>query len=150
MAKLTKAQKARAEGYLAEATTDLEAAVRQADILTTGTTSTAPVFKGEWLKPGCHVDLVGAFTPEMREADDEALRRGRIFLDSRDTVLASCGELLIPLAEGVITQEDIQGDFHDLCNGAPGRQSDEEITVFKNAGGAHLDLMAAVAIARAC
>lgn len=144
------AEECRAEGIQAEAASDPETAVRTADILTTATASREPVFKGEWLKPGAHVDLIGAFTPEMREADDAAILRSRIFMDSRDTVFAHCGDLLTPLKSGLITEADVQADLYDLCAGAEGRRSAEEITLFKNGGGAHLDLMTAREIYRAC
>jgi ornithine cyclodeaminase/alanine dehydrogenase-like protein (mu-crystallin family) len=122
---------------------NLEDAVRAADIISTCTMAKAPVLRGAWLQPGQHVDLIGAYTPDMREADDEALRRSRIFVDSRATTLDHIGELKTPLAEGVITRADIQGDFHDLVAGTAGRRSDKDITLFKNGGGAHLDLMTA-------
>jgi ornithine cyclodeaminase len=123
--------------------TDLETAVGEAEIISTCTMAREPVLKGAWLQPGQHVDLIGAYTPDMREADDEALRRAAIFVDSRETTLPHIGELKIPLANGVITPEDIQGDFHQLVAGTAGRRSDDQITLFKNGGGAHLDLMTA-------
>ena len=106
--------------------------------------TTAPLIRGEWLKPGTHLDLVGAFTPEMREADDTAIRRAKIFVDSRETTIAHIGELCIPIREGVISEADILADHFELCRGMhPGRQSPAEITLFKNGGGGHLDLMTA-------
>lgn len=128
---------------------DLEAAVRVADIVTLATMTTEPILHGEWLQPGQHVDLIGAYRPDMREADDEALRRARIFVDSRATTMGHIGELKTPLAEGVIGEADIVADFYDLASGAFGRQSDEEITLFKNGGGAHLDLMTSAYILEA-
>jgi len=118
---------------------DLERAVRDADIVTCATMSTDPILKGEWLQPGQHVDLIGAYRPDMREADDTALRRARIFVDSFDTTVGHIGEIKIPLEAGVIARDDLVADYYD-----PGRfrrQSDDEITLFKNGGGAHLDLM---------
>jgi len=123
------------------AVSDLADAVGRADIVASATMARQPVLKGEWLRPGQHVDLIGAFTAEMREADDTALRRARIFVDSRETTLDHIGELRIPLAEGAISRDDVLGDLYDLCNGAPGRTSDQDITLYKNGGGAHLDLM---------
>ena len=123
------------------ATDDLEAAVRGADIVSAATMTTAPLIRGEWLQPGQHIDLIGAYTPDMREADDFALQRARIFVDSRDTTIDHIGELAIPLTQGVISKADIIADFYDLSGGGFARQSDEEITLFKNGGGAHLDLM---------
>ncbi|WP_136653187.1 ornithine cyclodeaminase family protein [Paracoccus aeridis] len=127
----------------ATAATDLESAVRDAEIIATTTMSTTPVLPGEWLSPGTHVDLIGAYRPDMREADDETLRRARLFVDSRATTLGHIGEIQIPLDQGVITSNDVLADFYDLPAGAYARQSDDEITVAKNGGGAHLDLMTA-------
>lgn len=122
---------------------DLEAAVARADIIACATMSTEPLIRGAWLRPGQHLDLVGAYRPDMREADDAALARARIFVDSRDTTLDHIGELKIPLDAGVIRREDVLADFYDLPSGRFGRESAEEITLFKNGGGAHLDLMVA-------
>lgn len=127
----------------ATAATDLESAVRDAEIIATTTMSTTPVLPGEWLSPGTHVDLIGAYRPDMREADDETLRRARLFVDSRATTLGHIGEIQIPLDQGVITSNDLLADFYDLPAGAYARQSDDEITAAKNGGGAHLDLMTA-------
>ncbi len=124
-----------------EMVTDLSAAVAEADIVTSATMATEPILKGCWLRPGTHVDLIGAFRPDMREADDAALRRGRLFVDSYDTTLGHIGEIRIPLEAGTIAREDIVADYYDLP--AFERQSDDEITIFKNGGGAHLDLMTA-------
>ena len=126
-----------------EVADDLAAAVSKADIVSCATISTAPVLQGNWLKGGTHVDLIGAFTPSMREADDEVMRRGRLFVDARETTVGEIGELMIPMRGGVITEADVLGDHYDLEAGAPGRTSGEQITVFKNGGGAHLDLMTA-------
>lgn len=122
--------------------TDLESAVRACDIVSSATMSREPLIEGSWLASGQYIDLIGAFRADMREGDDEALKRSRIFVDSRATVLAHIGELKIPLEEGVITREDIVGDFYDIEAGAFSRSADE-ITLFKNGGGAHLDLITA-------
>ena len=122
---------------------DLEAAVNDADIVSTATSSIGPVIKGEWVQPGTHVDLVGAFRADMREADDALMQRARVFVDSRDTTIDHIGELMIPLREGVIDQPDILGDLYDIVPGEVGRNSESDITLFKNGGGAHLDLMTA-------
>ena len=114
-------------------------AVNKADIITCATMSTEAILKGEWLRPGQHVDLIGAYRPDMREADDEVLRRGRIFVDCRETTIEHIGELLIPISEGVIDESDIIADFYQMEYMQ--RRSDDEITIFKNGGGAHLDLM---------
>lgn len=126
-----------------EVAPNLEAAVRKADIITSATSSSKPVLKGKWLRPGQHIDLIGAFRPDMREADDEALKRARIFVDNRETTIDHIGELKTPIEAGVITRDDILGDFYDLEKPVFGRQSDDDITLFKNGGGAHLDLMTA-------
>ncbi|MBV1864413.1 MAG: NAD(P)-binding domain-containing protein [Rhodobacteraceae bacterium] len=124
-------------------TTNLAQAVATADVICCATMSTDPVLLGDWLQPGQHVDLIGAYRPDMREADDTALTRSRIFVDSRETTIAHIGELKIPLEQGVISQSDVVGDLYDLVEGSAGRKSATEITLFKNGGGAHLDLMTA-------
>ncbi len=125
----------------AELCADLEAGVRAADIISTATMAKEPVISGAWLREGQHLDLIGAFTADMREVDDVALLRARIFVDNRETTLAHIGELKIPLAAGVIAQKDVLGDYYDLAGGAAGRTGAEDITLLKNGGGAHLDLM---------
>ncbi|MEM9797812.1 MAG: Gfo/Idh/MocA family oxidoreductase [Pseudomonadota bacterium] len=120
---------------------DLAQAVPEADIVTCATMATDPVIRGEWLRPGQHIDLIGAYRPDMREADDTALRRADIFVDARATTLDHIGELKIPLASGAITPADVLADYYDMA--ALTRTSDDQITLFKNGGGAHLDLMTA-------
>lgn len=119
---------------------DLERAVKAADIVTSATMSTEPLLKGEWFQPGQHIDVIGAYRPDMREVDDEALRRARLFVDSYDTTVGHVGEIKIPLEAGTITRDDLLADYY--APGAFERTSDEDITLFKNGGGAHLDLMA--------
>ncbi|WP_299786305.1 ornithine cyclodeaminase [uncultured Marivita sp.] len=129
-----------AEGFdHVTAVDDLAEAVGQADIVACATMSTEPVLRGDWLRPGTHVDLIGAYRPDMREADDTALTRARVFVDSLDTTVGHIGEIKDPIARGVISEADIVADYYDL--GAFTRQSVDEITLFKNGGGAHLDLM---------
>ena len=123
------------------AVSDLAAAVRAADVICTATMSREPLLKGEWLQPGQHIDLIGAYTPAMREADDEVMRRASVFVDSRATTVRHIGELKDPIARGVISEADIRADFYDMAQGDYQRSSDDEITVAKNGGGAHLDLM---------
>jgi ornithine cyclodeaminase len=118
---------------------DLEQAVRAADIVTSATMSADPLLHGAWFQPGQHIDLIGAYRPDMREADDAALQRSQVFVDSRDTTVGHIGELKTPLANGVITEVDILADFYQPEQFI--RQSEEAITLFKNGGGAHLDLM---------
>ncbi|MEL6688792.1 MAG: ornithine cyclodeaminase [Pseudomonadota bacterium] len=117
---------------------DLEAAVKRADIIIGGTMATEPWLRGEWLSDGQHVNLIGAYRPDMREADDAALKSSRVFVDSFDTTLGHIGELKIPLEGGVIEREHVLSDYYDLEAFTPGG-----ITFFKNGGGAHLDLMTA-------
>lgn len=133
-----------------EAVTDLADAVGWADIVSSATMSTDPILKGEWLRPGQHIDLIGAYRPDMREADDTAVRRARLFVDSRATTLDHIGELKIPLGTGVITPDDVIADYYDIPAGRYKRQSADEITLFKNGGGAHLDLMTAAYILKTC
>lgn len=125
---------------------DLGAEVAGADMIETATLSTTPVIQGAWLSPGTHLGLIGAYTPDMREADDAAIAKGRLFVDARETTIGEIGELIFPMQSGAIGEADVLGDFYDLVNGADGRRNDDDITVFKNGGGAHLDLMTAQAI----
>ena len=120
-----------------------EDAVRGADIITSATASRSPVIKGEWVKQGAHIDLVGAHGPDMREADDALISSASLFVDSRETVLEYIGELRIPIAKRLISRADVKGDLYDLVMADNRRRSVDEITVFKNGGGAHLDLMVA-------
>ena len=129
--------------------TDLKAAVKAADIICTATMSLSPLIQGEWLRPGQHIDLIGAYRADMREADDEVLRRASIFVDSRATTIHHIGELKDPIARGIITEGDVKADFYDIAAGVFRRQSEDEITLSKNGGGAHLDLMTASYIAQA-
>lgn len=138
-----------AQGFRAEAVADLEAAVNEADIVSCATSAKAPLIRGAWLQPGTHLDLVGSFTPDMREADDEAVRRSRVFVDTWRFASLS-GDIAGPLASGALSREGLEADLFQLCRAEhPGRGARDEITVFKNAGGGHLDLMAAAAIHRA-
>lgn len=128
---------------------DLQAAVGQADIVSSATMARQPVILGDWVRPGTHVDLIGAFKADMREADDALITRAALFVDSRETTLGHIGELMLPIASGAITAESVLGDLYDLVRpDARRRKSEDEITVFKNGGGAHLDLMIASWIAR--
>jgi ornithine cyclodeaminase len=129
--------------------TDLKAAVKSADIICTATMSLSPLIRGEWLRPGQHIDLIGAYRPDMREADDEVLRRASIFVDSRATTIHHIGELKDPIARNIITEGDVKADYYDIAAGVFRRQSEDEITLSKNGGGAHLDLMTAAYIAQA-
>jgi len=128
---------------------DLENAVASADIISCATLSNTPLIQGKWLSPGAHVDLVGSFTPYMREADDAVMLRGAVFVDTRAGALSETGDLIDPLKSGLITEADILADFTDLCtNRHPGRAAlsdpDQAITVFKSVGTAVEDLAAAI------
>jgi ornithine cyclodeaminase len=126
---------------------DLETAVAGADIICTATMAREPIIRGAWLRPGQHLDLIGAYTPAMREVDDDAMARARVFVDSRATTIHHIGELMAPIAAGAITEGDVVADFYD-DPASFARRSDDEITIAKNGGGAHLDLMTADYIAR--
>jgi ornithine cyclodeaminase/alanine dehydrogenase-like protein (mu-crystallin family) len=142
----TLARRLRAEGIAAEATADLDAGTRMADMITTCTRSHEPLIKGTNLRPGVHLDLVGGYTPQTREADDEAAQRARVFVDRRESAFHGVGDILQPIASGAISESDVLGDLYDLATGVIGRQSAEDITFFKNAGGGHLDLMTCEAV----
>ncbi|WP_439528585.1 ornithine cyclodeaminase family protein [Pannonibacter sp.] len=127
------------------AAADLEAAVRTADIVSAATMSQTPLILGDWLPEGCHVDLVGAYKPTMRESDDAAIRRARVYVDTRAGAMKEGGDIVIPLQSGALTPEAIAGDLYDLTRGtALGRTSDTEITLFKSVGAALEDLAGAV------
>jgi ornithine cyclodeaminase len=129
------------------ATEDLEGAVRSADLVSCATLAAEPLVRGAWLKPGAHLDLVGAFTPALRESDDEAVARARLFVDTRAGALKEGGDIVDPMSRGVISESDILGDLYDLARGAhPGRRTADEITLFKSVGAALEDLAAAIAI----
>lgn len=132
----------RADGFDAERADDLEAAVRRADAVSCATLSTEPPVRGAWLRPGTHLDLIGAFTPAMREADAEAVRRARVFVDT-PAALHEAGELAGLAADEV----GVQGTLADLCAGRVlGRAEAGEITLFKSVGTALEDLAAAVLV----
>jgi ornithine cyclodeaminase len=134
------------EAMIAE---DLAAAVAEADIVSCATLASEPIVRGKWLKPGAHLDLVGGFTPRMREADNDAVKRARLYVDTREGALKEAGDMVIPLRRGVIARKDIRGDLAELCAGkAKGRTSDKQITLFKSVGSAIEDLAAAVLVWR--
>ena len=123
-----------------EVADDLELGVQSADVVTSATMSTSPILKGEWFQPGQHIDLIGAYRPDMRETDDTALTRARVFVDSFATTIGHIGEIEDPLSRGVIARNDLVADYYDLPSF---ERSPQDITLFKNGGGAHLDLMTA-------
>lgn len=130
-------------GKPVSAVADLDAAVAEADIVSCVTMATEPLVKGKLLKDGAHVDLIGAYMPDMREADDDVARRaGMLFVDTRNNAEGS-GDVAGPLASGALRREDIVADLFDLCKGRhAGRTSPEQITLYKNVGGGHLDMFA--------
>jgi ornithine cyclodeaminase len=127
-------------GLAVEVVDDLAAAVGRADVVSCATMATTPVIKGAWLRPGVHLDLVGGYRPEMREADDDAIRRARIFIDAWFTAGAHCGDICAPLAAGLIAKDAVTDTFQLARGERPGRRSDDEITLFKSGGGGHEDL----------
>jgi ornithine cyclodeaminase/alanine dehydrogenase-like protein (mu-crystallin family) len=151
----------RAEGWNARAVADLEAAVRQADVVSCATLATAPLVRGEWLAPGSHLDLIGSFTPAMREADVQCFAGARTFVDT-DEALQKSGDLLDAMAAGTLRAQDVQGTLASLCRTAQGertsqtsqtsrtsrmgRTGDSERTVFKAVGSALEDLTAATLV----
>ncbi len=134
-----------AEGFAARAVERLEEGVRDADIIACATLSTTPLVLGAWLRPGQHLDLVGAFSMAMREADDAALKRARVFVDT-EGALSEGGDVALALKNGAITAADVVGDLAALVRGAPGRRTDGEITLFKSVGAAIEDLAAAMLV----
>ncbi len=137
----------RAGGLNAEAAGDLDGEIAVADIVSCCTITETPLVKGALLKPGAHLDLVGGFTPAMREADDDAVRRATVFVDTRGGATKEAGDIVQPLASGVLKTEDIEGDLYDLARGvAGGRKTAQEITLFKSVGAAIEDLAAGIAV----
>jgi len=128
-----------------KATADLKDALGKADIVSSATLSLEPLIEGALLKPGTHVDLVGAFKPAMRESDDDLVRRAEIYVDTRDGCLSEGGDIVQPLQSGLISPADIKADLYELCRGQhPGRRSDEAVTMFKSVGAALEDLAGAM------
>lgn len=130
-----------AESTRSVATDDLVTAVGLADVICTATMAKHPVLRGRWLRNGQHVDLIGGYRPDMRETDDEALSKASVFVDNKQSAM-DVGDIIKPLSDKVITTRQLV-DFGGLANGSFARSSDDEITICKNAGGAHLDLMVA-------
>ncbi len=132
-------------GHRATAADDLDSALGWADIVSSATIATTPLVKGALLKPGTHVDLVGGFTPAMRESDDDAISRARVYVDTRAGATKEAGDIVQPLASGLLKPEGIVADLHELARGEKiGRENAEEITLFKSVGAALEDLAAAV------
>jgi ornithine cyclodeaminase len=137
------AEALREEEIAAAASDDLDGSVGWADIVSCATISSTALVKGALLKPGAHLDLVGAFTPAMRESDDEAVRRARVFVDTRAGAIKEAGDIVQALESGALAEKDIMADLAQLTRGEKaGRVSDEEITLFKSVGAALEDLCA--------
>ena len=138
-----------AGGLEVVAVADLDAALAEADIVSSATISTTPLVKGALLRPGTHVDLVGGFAPAMREADDDAIRRARVYVDTRAGATKEAGDIVQPLASGVLLHDDIMADLFELSRGEKqGRESETEITLFKSVGAALEDLAAGTEVFR--
>lgn len=136
----------RNEGLPATAAAALDEAVAAGDIVSSATLAREPLIRGAWLKGGAHVDLVGGYTPQMREADDDAVRRSSVFADTREGALHEAGDLVAPVASGLLDPGRVV-DLHALCRGEhPGRRRPDEITLFKSVGAAVEDLAAAILV----
>ncbi|WP_417421736.1 ornithine cyclodeaminase family protein [Halomonas sp.] len=136
-----------ASRFTTEVVDDLAVAVAQADIVSCVTLSTQPLIKGEWLTPGTHLDLIGAFRPKMRETDAECLRRATVFVDTYAGAQGEAGDILQAIDEGAFRFEDIQAELAEVLSGAkPGRTADDSITLFKSVGASLEDLAAAIEV----
>ena len=139
----------RSGGIEASVAASLPAAVAEADIISAATLAVEPLIHGGWVRPGTHVDLVGGYTPGMREADDALIAKARVFVDTRAGAMQEAGDIVAPLASGAL-RADAVFDLHDLCRCVqPGRRRDDEITVFKSVGAALEDLAAAILVLEA-
>lgn len=140
----TLAAKLQDRPYRVTACRDLASAAREADVISCATLSREPLIDGAWLNPGTHLDLVGGFTPEMREANDAAMQRAVIFVDTRAGACKEAGDIVDPLKRGIIAEADIRADLFDLTRGTvSGRRTADEVTLFKSVGNALEDLAAA-------
>lgn len=127
-----------------ETTTDAGAAVREADVICTATTSRTPVFRDGDVRPGTHISAVGAYTPEMQELPAETIAQATVVVDAVDAALAEAGDLIIPLSDGLVTREHFARELGMVASGtAPGRTSDDEVTLFKSVGNAVQDVVVA-------
>lgn len=141
------AQELRDQGLPVTSHPDLVTAVGKSDIVCAATLTTTPLIFGKWVKPGTHIDTVGAFTPTMRETDDELVQLASLFCDTRTGALKEGGDLAIPISQGVISSNDVLADLPELTRGVhPGRTSPEEVTYFKSVGTALEDLAGAITV----
>ncbi len=137
-------QKLGCHSYAIEAVSDFETVLRQADIISTATLSETPLINGDLLRPGQHLDLVGSYKKNMREADDRCIDRSRVFVDTYQGGLKESGDIVIPLESGILSPSEVQADLFELCSGTRlGRTDETEITLFKSVGHASEDLIAA-------
>ena len=134
-----------ADGHPARAVADLASAVGDADVVSCATLAKEPLIRGEWLAPGSHLDLIGGFTPAMREADDACFAGAGVWIDTAEA-LAKAGDLLHPIASGVLGREDVRGTLADLCAAPPPARDPAARTVFKSVGTALEDLAAAILV----
>lgn len=143
------AEEARRRGFDAAASEGAEGAVRGADVVCTVTGATSPILMGSWLLPGAHVNAAGASRPPSRELDTEAVKRSRLFVDSRQSATLEADDYLVPLREGAIREGHILGEIGDVLEGrVPGRTGDSDVTLFKSLGLAVEDLSAAYFVYR--
>jgi ornithine cyclodeaminase len=141
------AERLRGEGFDAACPDVLSEAAGQADIISCATTSSVPVIRGQWIRPGTHIDLMGAFTPAMREVDGEAVAKALVFVDTYEGAMGEAGDLLQAIEEGLFSRERIEGDLAALCRGtARGRRTAADITLFKSCGTAIEDLATAIMV----
>ena len=132
------------DGLTIKVTEDLSAAAAQADLISTATLSSEPLIRGQWLQPGCHLDLVGAYRPDMRESDDEVMKRATaIYVDTRAGALAEGGDLIQPLAHHIFSRSKIVADLSELSRGFEVNRQPQQVTVFKSVGASVEDLAAA-------
>jgi ornithine cyclodeaminase/alanine dehydrogenase-like protein (mu-crystallin family) len=141
------AEELRKQGFEAECPASIDTAIGEADIISCATTSTEPIVRGKWVRPGTHIDLMGAFTQFMRETDGEAVDKARVFVDTYEGAMSEAGDLLKAIEEGFFSKERIQGDLSALCRGTVnGRRTRDEITLFKSCGTAIEDLATAIMV----
>jgi ornithine cyclodeaminase/alanine dehydrogenase-like protein (mu-crystallin family) len=123
---------------------DARECAMRSDVICTCTTASQPLFDGSLVRPGTHLNLVGAYRPDTREVDDQTIKRAHVVVETYDGVLAEAGDILIPIANRIITRQHIQADLHEVLSGKkPGRTNASEITLFKSVGHAYEDLIAA-------
>ncbi|KQU87873.1 ornithine cyclodeaminase [Ensifer sp. Root31] len=134
------------QGLRTSVVSDLEASVRAADVVSAATLATQPIIRGQWLRPGTHVDLIGGFTPAMREADDDAVRRSSVYIDTHEA-LHEAGDLVQPVKAGLFSEAMVRATLDELCRrDVTARTSNEEITLYKAVGTALADLAAATMV----